>query len=186
VCAVDSYLNPATLGWLDDAYRLKTAGNADGLIPGEAAAAVLVRAEPKTAATEVTGLGFGVEPAPIRSDEPLRAAGLAQAVKAALAEARLGYHEIDFRLSDVTGESYGFKEVLLMEARVMRELRYTYQPVWHWSEAIGDTGAAAGVVQLVSADDAFRKGYAPGRSAICLTSAGPGARAAAVVRPVAR
>ena len=132
----------------------------------------------------MAGLGFGEEPGHVRSDEPLRAAGLAQAVRTALSEARLGYHEIDLRLSDVTGESYGFKEVLLMEARVMRELRYSYQPIWHWGEAIGDTGAAAGVVQLVSADDAFRKGYAPGRSAICLTSSGPGARAAAVVRPV--
>jgi 3-oxoacyl-[acyl-carrier-protein] synthase-1 len=107
---------------------------------------------------------------------------MAEAARAALAEAKLGLHEIDWRFSDVTGELYGFKELPLMEGRLMRVVRKQEQPLWHWAESIGDTGAAAGIVQLVAVDDAFRKAYGPGDRVICLTSSAPGERAAAVLR----
>jgi 3-oxoacyl-[acyl-carrier-protein] synthase-1 len=89
-------------------------------------------------------------------------------------------------VSDVTGEQYGFKEIPLMEARLFRTVRKEDQPLWHWAEAIGDTGAIAGIAQLILADQALRKGYAPASTAICLTSALEGARAVAVVRDVHR
>jgi 3-oxoacyl-[acyl-carrier-protein] synthase-1 len=183
VCGVDSLVNAVTLLWLDRHFRLKTPANRDGVIPGEAAAAVLLRKAPAPGAvTEVVGLGYGEEKAHILSGEPLLGLGLAAAVRQALAEAQLGLHEIDCRLSDVTGELYGFKELPLVEGRLMRVVRKQDQPLWHWAEAIGDSGAAAGVAQLVLADEAFRKGYAPGERMICLTGAAPGGRAAAVVR----
>ena len=99
-----------------------------------------------------------------------------------MTEAKLGLHEIDCRLSDVTGELYGFKELPLVGGRLMRVVRKQDQPLWHWVEAIGDSGAAAGVAQLVMADEAFRKGYALGDRMICLTSSVPRDRAAVVVR----
>lgn len=187
VCGVDSMLNAATLLWLDRSYRLKTPANRDGVIPGEAAAAVLVEAAPgrglqAQAAVELAGLGFGREPAPLLSEAPLLGHGLSAAARAALAEAGLGLHEIDLRLSDVTGELYGFKELPLMEGRLMRVVRKQAQPLWHWAQAIGDTGAAAGIAQLVLAQHACRKGYAPGDRALCLGSALEGERAAAVLR----
>jgi 3-oxoacyl-[acyl-carrier-protein] synthase-1 len=185
VCGVDSFINARTLDWLDRDFRLKTPANRDGVIPGEAAATVLVRMQPSTGgATEIAGLGFGKEKAHILSEEPLLGLGLTEAVRSALAEAKLGLHEIDCRFSDVTGELYGFKELPLVEGRLIRVLRKQEQPLWHWAEVIGDTGAAAGVLQLVAADEAFRKGYAPGDTMICLTSARAGDRAAAVVRRV--
>lgn len=183
VCGVDSLLNAATLLWLDAHYRLKTPANRDGVIPGEAAAAVLIQGSPLAdTCTQLEGLGFGKEDAPILSEKPLLGRGLTAAARSALAEAKLGLHEIDLRLSDVTGELYGFKELPLVEGRLMRVIRKEAQPLWHWAETIGDTGAAAGIAQLVLADQAFRKGYAPGRRAICLTSAASGGRAAAVLR----
>ncbi|WP_448724115.1 3-oxoacyl-ACP synthase [Pseudomonas farris] len=184
VCGVDSLLNAATLQWLDEHHRLKTPANRDGLIPGEAAAAVLVQAGPCHSAggVEVIGIGFGQEQAPILSGEPLLGLGLTAAARSALAEAKLGLHEIDLRLSDVAGELYGFKELPLMEGRLMRVVRKQAQPLWHWAEAIGDTGAAAGIAQLVLADQAFRKGYAPGPRAMGLTSSAEGDRAVSVLR----
>jgi 3-oxoacyl-[acyl-carrier-protein] synthase I len=183
VCGVDSLINASTLHWLDRNFRLKTQANRDGAIPGEAAAAVLLQKRPSTgSATEIAGLGFGKEKAHILSGEPLLGLGLTEAVRAALAEATLGLHEIDCRFSDVTGELYGFKELPLVEGRLMRVVRKQEQPLWHWAEAIGDSGAAAGVLQLVAADEAFRKGYAPGERMICLTSSESGDRAAAVLR----
>jgi 3-oxoacyl-[acyl-carrier-protein] synthase-1 len=183
VAAVDSLINPATLVWLDRGFRLKTADNRDGVIPGEAAAAVLIQKRPTAAsATEIVGLGFGEEKAHILSGAALQGFGLADAARAALAEAKLGLHQIDGRISDVTGELYGFKELPLVAARLMRELRQGEQPLWHWADAIGDTGAAAGVAQLVAVDAAFKKGYAPGDRMIGFTSSTFGARAAAVLR----
>jgi 3-oxoacyl-[acyl-carrier-protein] synthase I len=183
VCGADSFLNAATLLWLAQHYRLKTPANRDGVIPGEASAAVLVQKIPlPQVRTEVIGLGFAKEEAPILSEKPLLGRGLATATRSALAEADLGLHEIDVRLSDITGELYGFKELPLVEARVMRVVRKEAQQLWHWAEAIGDSGAAAGLAQLVLADEAFRKGYAPGPRAICFTSSVMGERAVAVLR----
>jgi len=186
VCGADSMLNAATLQWLDEHDRLKTPDNRDGVIPGEAAAAVLLQAQPGGGAcTEVIGLGFGQEPAPLLSGAPLLGQGLTAAARAALAEAKLGLHEIDLRLSDATGELYGFKELPLMEGRLMRVVRKQAQPVWQWAEAIGDSGAAAGIAQLVLAEHAFRHGYAPGPRALGLGSAVAGGRAAVVLRRLA-
>jgi 3-oxoacyl-[acyl-carrier-protein] synthase I len=183
VCGADSYINAASLLWLDDHERLKSEVNSDGAIPGEAAAAVCVRPPPPVPApgqTSVLGLGFAVERAHVLTDEPLLGHGLAEATRVALAEAKLGMHEIDFRMSDVTGESYGFREQSLGLARVMRVVRDEL-PIWHCADAIGDTGAAAGVCQLVVVSQALAKGTAPGRRCACFTSAVSGARAVAIV-----
>jgi 3-oxoacyl-[acyl-carrier-protein] synthase-1 len=182
VCGVDSLVDAQTLLWLDRCFRLKTAVNRDGVIPGEAAAAVLLQRQSTTGSTEIAGLGFGEEKAHILSEEPLLGLGLTEAVGTALAEAKLGLHEIECRFSDVTGELYGFKELPLVEGRLMRVVRKKEQPLWHWSETIGDAGAAAGVAQLVLADEAFRNDFAPGDRLLCMTSSRSGARAAAVLK----
>jgi 3-oxoacyl-[acyl-carrier-protein] synthase-1 len=183
VCGVDSYVTARTLRWLDQHSRLKTSYNEHGLIPGEAAAAVLVQqviaTEPRA---EVTGLGFGKEKSTIFSEEPLLGLGLSDAARMALEDAGFGFHEMDWRISDVTGEEYGFKELALAEARLARVIRKQGQPVWHCADSIGDCGAAAGIIQLVIAERALRKAYAPGDSVICLTSSVTGDRAAAIVR----
>lgn len=187
VCAADSLLNAATLQWLSANDRLKTDLQRDGLSPGEAAVAALLEPQPREeGCVEVLGLGFGAEEATVGSGLPQRGQGLATAARAALGEAGCGLHEIDLRLSDVSGELHGFKELPLLQARVMRVVRKQDQPLWHWAEAIGDIGAAAGLAQLVLADQAFRKDYAPGPLALGLGSAWHGDRAAAVLGRWAR
>src|SRR5207237_7968617 len=122
----DSYVDGRALRWLEEHWRLKTDDNSDGVIPGEAAAAVFLQPHapaPAAALAEVVGLGFAQEKAHVLSEDPLLGLGLAAAARQALAEAGLRLHEIDFRLSDVTGESYGFKEQSLVLARLMRVRR---------------------------------------------------------------
>ncbi|MGV8597492.1 hypothetical protein ACV35V_34585, partial [Pseudomonas aeruginosa] len=91
-----------------------------GFIPGEGAAAVLV---PAACASEepqllCLGLGFGVEKATVESEGlPLRADGLTQAVKAAFADCGFGYELVDYRLADLPGEQYYFKEAALALSR---------------------------------------------------------------------
>lgn len=183
VAGVDSYINASALDWLHRHDRLKTAENSDGVIPGEAAAAVLVRRESPPGATSsvrISGLGFGKEEAHVLSEEPLLALGLATAVRSALAEAGVAMHEIEFRISDVSGESYGFKEQALALSRVMR-VRREELPLCHTADSIGDTGAAAGVVQLIVVESDFKQGAAPGHRAMGYASAVPGNRAAVVL-----
>lgn len=183
LCGVDSYINARSLWWLDEHWRLKTEENSDGVIPGEAAAAVLLRRKPiqeNTPATRITGLGFGHEQAHVLSDDPLLGLGLTQATRSALDDAGLQIHETDFQISDVTGESYGFKDQALMIGRLLRVHKEGF-PIWHCSEFIGDTGGAAGVCQLVIADHAFTKNYAIGDRVMCYTSAVTGDRAAVVI-----
>lgn len=184
VGGVDSYLNTEALCWLERHSRLKTPENSDGVIPGEAAAAVLVCREPanaNTLATEIVGIGRASEPASILTEEPMLGMGLTEAARTALAEARTQMHEVDFRIADVTGESYGFKEQALLVGRLLKSPKQKL-PLWDCAGSIGDVGAAAGICQLVVAHYAFQKGYAPGETALCCTSAVPGNRAVAVVR----
>jgi 3-oxoacyl-[acyl-carrier-protein] synthase-1 len=184
VCGVDSFINARSLLALERVSRLKTPDNSDGVIPGEAAACVLVvrpEGEPRDGCVaRVAGLGFARESATLLNDEPFLGAGLASAARAALAEPGWGLHEVDYRISDVGGESYAFKEQSLVVSRLMR-VRRECLPLWHSADSIGDTGAASGVVQLVMALHAYRKRYAPGRRAICFTSSVAGPRAVAVL-----
>lgn len=183
VCGVDSYINADSLLWLEQHWRLKTADNSNGVIPGETAAAVLVRPQPTSPThtlVNVAGLGFAVEKVSIHSEEPFLSLGLTAAARAALGEAGLPMNEIAFRLSDATGEQYSFKEQGLTVTRLIK-VPVEELPIWHCADSIGDTGAAAGVCQLVSGYHAFAKGYAPGDRALCFTSAVLGDRASLVL-----
>lgn len=184
VCGVGSLINANALLWLDNHLRLKTEDDSDGIIPGEAAACVII--EPRSgkkqeALAVVRGVGFGHEEASLLSDVPLQGTGLVSAARAALADAGLSMHELDFRLSDAAGEHYGFKEQTLAMTRLLSE-RKEHFPLWLSAETLGETGAAAGLCQLVMAARAFQRGYAPGAKAICYTSSVMGERAVAIMQ----
>ncbi|TIN80346.1 hypothetical protein [Mesorhizobium sp.] len=182
ILAIDSLIDARTLAWLDRHMRLKTSDTTDGVIPGEAACLAVVSKRPMTPhCVTVRGLGLGAETATAISEEPFRANGLAGALKTALAEARTEMHEVAFRFSDVAGESYAFEELVIAQIRNMRQSR-PEQPVWHPADSIGDTGAAAGLIQFAWAEQAFSRGYAPGDlAALHGSSMAFGGRAAAIV-----
>jgi 3-oxoacyl-[acyl-carrier-protein] synthase I len=184
ICGVDSYINASSLLWLEAQWRLKHEDHSNGVIPGEAAAAVYVHRSPAPTSSvviQLLGLGFGREQATITSEEPLLGLGLTGATRAALTEAGSKLDDMDYRLSDATGEVYGFKELALVVARLHRTWKAEV-PHWHCADSIGDTGAAAGICQLVMASQAFRRNYAFGDRAICFTSAPHGDRAVAVLQ----
>jgi 3-oxoacyl-[acyl-carrier-protein] synthase-1 len=181
IAAVDTLVDARSLYWLDHAKRLKTSVQTDGVIPGEAACVVFVTKRPMTPShLAVRGLGFAEETATVLNEEPLLGKGMAAAVKGALAEASVAMHEVDFRLSDVAGESYAFEELVLAQSRLMRKTRES-QDLWHPAGFVGDCGAAAGLVQFAWAEQAFARSYAPGPVALVHGSAAAGARAAVVV-----
>ena len=180
--ALDSLIDARTLAWLDGHMRLKTSAVTDGLIPGEAACLAVVSSKPMTPHfLALRGLGLGSETATATNEEPFRADGLTTALRDALADARAEMHEVAFRLSDVAGESYAFEELVLAQMRNMRKTR-PEQPVWHAADCIGDTGAAAGLIQFAWAEQAFHRGYAPGDlAALHGSSMAFSGRAAAIV-----
>jgi 3-oxoacyl-[acyl-carrier-protein] synthase I len=128
-----------------------------------------------------TGLGFSQEQATILSDVPLRGDGLAAAIKEALADAGCAMHDLDFRITDTTGEHYYFKEAALALSRVLRQRKETFD-IWHPTDCVGETGAAVGVVALAVARAACRKGYAIGPNILLHLGNDAGQRAAAILQ----
>jgi 3-oxoacyl-[acyl-carrier-protein] synthase-1 len=182
IMAVDSLIDARALSWLDSRMRLKTSKVTDGLIPGEAACMLVISKRPIVEGSlRLRGLGLATETATASNEEPFRADGLNAALKAALGEAGVEMHQIAFRLSDVGGESYAFEELVLAQMRNTRRTR-PEQPVWHAADCMGDCGAAAGLIQFAWAEQAFRRGYAPGElAALHGSSMAFSGRAAAVV-----
>nr|MDQ2695983.1 hypothetical protein [Pseudomonadota bacterium] len=115
VAGVDSLLVGPTLNAFEERERLLTSNNSNGFIPGEAAAAILVQGPQRREEPQLLcrGLGFGTEQATVEAELPLRADGLVQAIRAALAEAGCDLGALDFRITDNSGEQYGFKEASL-------------------------------------------------------------------------
>ena len=68
--------------------------------------------------TLTTSLGL------VDAEEPLRADGMAEAIKAALADGHCTYSDLHYRIADVNGEQYGFKE----EEPLNRAPRYSESP----------------------------------------------------------
>jgi 3-oxoacyl-[acyl-carrier-protein] synthase-1 len=168
IAGVDSLLVGATLAAYEEKNRLLTSQNSNGFIPGEAGAAVLVGTgkDHPTAELFCLGIGIGQEPAPINSEEPLRADGLVQAFKSAFAEAERGFEAIHFRLCDANGEQYWFKEAALAMTRTLRVRKEEFE-IWHPADCIGEVGTAVAPCALAVSLAAAQKLYAPGSGALC-------------------
>jgi 3-oxoacyl-[acyl-carrier-protein] synthase-1 len=138
IAVTDSLISWPTLSYYARQDRLLTAKNSNGFMPGEGAGALLVGA-PQSQPGELvcTGIGFGREAAHIDSGEPLRAEGLSQAVKASLGEAGCQMHEMDFRITDNSGEQYYFKEASLALSRTLRTLKAEFD-IWHRGDCNGE------------------------------------------------
>lgn len=178
IVGVDSLLSKPTLSHYERHDRLLTEANSDGFMPGEGAGALWVgRDDGRARQLLCAGLGFGIEAAHLDSGEPLRADGLTQAIKACLDEAGLQLHDMDFRITDNSGEHYYFKEAALALSRTLRQSKDVFD-IWHPAECTGEVGAVSGAAVIVAAREACRKGYAPGRRILSHWANDAGQRAA--------
>jgi 3-oxoacyl-[acyl-carrier-protein] synthase I len=178
IAATDSLLNGPTLSHYERQGRILTESNSNGFMPGEGAGALLVGADSGASGELLcTGIGFAREAAHLESGEPLRAEGLSQAIKTALSDAGCEMHHMDFRITDLSGEHYYFKEASLAVSRTMRQLKEEFD-LWHPAECTGEQGAVAGAAVIAMAEAACRKAYTKGPNILTHMANDAGQRAA--------
>lgn len=187
ILGVDSYLTVPAITHFLDAERLLSPDNANGFIPGEAAAAVLVG---PTGPLRLTGLGLARERAFLYNglDQdglhlPLTGDGMTAAYKAALDAANTDLAHVEYRISDLIGEQYWFKQSALAHMRLERG-RSAFQDIWSPGENVGNIGAAVVPAMIGMALTAAVKSYSPGSPVLIEASGDDGACGAAVLHEV--
>ena len=93
--------------------------------------------------------------------------GFGQSDPSRLSDSGLGYEQMDFRIADVSGEQYGFKEAALAQLRSMRVRKKEFY-IWHPADSIGEVGAATVPVILGMARQPCKKLRTRSRSAVSL------------------
>lgn len=163
IAATDSLLVGQTLAYFEGKERLLTSQNSNGFIPGEGAAALLVEAVTANQGNQLVcvGLGFGVEAAHIDSEEPLRADGLTAAILESLDDAGCEMGDLDFRVTDISGDQYYFKEASLALSRTLHNPKEEFD-IWHPADCTGETGAVMGLVMVAVLKTACEKAYSKG------------------------
>ncbi len=189
IAGVDSFLRQGVIEHYLEARRILSASSPNGFIPGEAGSAILVAPARDGDELLIEGIAVGHEPARIGLGQPLQGQGLTGVARGALQAAGASMFDIDYRITDLNGEHYRFKEAAMVQARLERKEEggrkarpgWTVD-MWHPIEYVGDVGAAIGPLVFAVALHANRKGYAPSPMALCHFSNDNGKRAAAVVR----
>lgn len=180
IAGVDSYLTTHAVTHYLAAQRFLTSATPDGFIPGEAAAAILCTAGAGEG-LRLHGLGLSREKASIynRQDLPLRGDGIVAAYRAALDETGIEMNKLGYRISDLIGEAYYFKQTALASIRLVRG-HHGFQDLWSPAESLGNVGAAAVPLMIGMAWTAARKGYSAGNPVLVEASNDAGACGAAV------
>ena len=184
IAGVDSLLQQNLAEFYLNSRRILTSQNSNGFSLGEAGAACLIGRTGKPNQDELHFLSTSItrEKATIESEKPLRADGLTQAYREVLTRADLEIYDVDYRITDLNGEHYKFKEAALADLRFQRKPKEKLYDLWHPNEFLGDIGAAIGPCVFGVAMHASQKGYAIGPTALIHFGNDNGERAAAIVR----
>lgn len=180
IVGADSLLTGPAISSFIRQQRLLCPSNANGFLPGEAAAAILCTGGPATNFT-MSGLGMAREKAFLYNDDdlPLRGDGMTNAYREAMEPTGLNLAGVEYRISDLTGEAYFFKQTALAALRLERG-RTEFQDLWSPTEGIGNVGAASVPVMVAMALSAYEKGYQPGSPVLVEASGDNGTCGAAV------
>jgi 3-oxoacyl-[acyl-carrier-protein] synthase-1 len=192
VAGLDSLLDPETLDHFESEARLKSAsyGRSHGLVPGEGVGFLVVESiefawrRKRRPLAEVLGVGLAREPAPLRSPDPSVFAGLTEACRLALSNARVAPAAVTTVIGDLNGEFFRHKEWACAELRCLGAPA-TEREVWHPADCFGDVGAAAGALLVGFGTSLFLKRPSVAETILCFCSDDEGARGAAVLAPAA-
>lgn len=189
VAGVDSYLAPETLEWIEACDQLHGGGplnNAWGFIPGEAAGAMLICAQPFQRQNglesfgEVVSVGIGRETKLIKSEAVCIGEGLTQAFRSAL-QALVPGEQIHNVFCDLNGETYRADEYGFTALRTKERFRAATDFVAP-ADCWGDIGAAGAPLHIALGAISHRKRYGKGPLSMVWASSETGERGAAVIR----
>lgn len=185
VGAVDSWVRAEGIERLVESGRLRDDDHPQGIIPGEAAAFVVLEAAPPSGVRPLAWLaGSGVAEEPTAGTEDAsEGMGITQALRKALAS---GLKAVPRVVCDLNGDRYRAMEWAYGLVRVLGGLQPAEggpasNEAWHPADCIGDTGAASGLVNLAWAVTAMRKGYGRSRESLVWGGSDGVLRAAAVL-----
>ncbi|MBN2197042.1 MAG: hypothetical protein JW751_29830 [Polyangiaceae bacterium] len=187
LCGVHTDYDPARIADLEARGRLFSADNLDALIPGEAAACVvltspdLARRHGIRAHAQLHSIGTGYEKATPDNDESAyEASGLTVAVRQAGAPLLAEKLQAGWILTDLTFERcrvYEWQSVSVRARKMLGEPHHLDSP----AQRLGHLGAAVMPLHLALAAEAWRHGYAPSPIALSLAGSDTGERAAVVL-----
>jgi hypothetical protein len=184
VCAVDSLASPATLELLRDQGRLKTQDNSTGLMPGEAAVALLLMPASRSKQDEkeppvfLRAVGLGKDSHPPEGDSPTDARPLAGCIVSAMGPLPPG-EPPPVLITDHDGQHHRAYEWGMLQLQLVdSDRRLGACPGWVPAQSFGHTGAASGAMGAAIAFRSLQRGYAPSHSVLVLSSSDSGERAA--------
>ncbi|ADI85919.1 3-oxoacyl-ACP synthase [Geobacter sulfurreducens] len=178
VAAVDSLCFLPVLEELLAAGRLLSGPNPEGIIPGEAAGAILLEREESARKRGapiyafVSSRGHGIDPAPRTGGRPSQGRGLTEAFFQAFDGLPTTGGEMGLVVADLNGERQRALGWAVTEERVFGPSHRERQ-LWLPAFSVGECGAALGVVQTVVAVAALAKDLANGEQvALCSSDDG--------------
>lgn len=180
VATSDSFVSPRRLLELEQTGRLRRPDDPDGVIPGEAAACVLIDRFSERALASLAPPGFGNESATLWNDLPHRGDGLVEASTEALAASGYALADMDTRISDGAGESFDFREQALVVSRLLDRRKQSF-PLLLPCAVLGEIGVAGPLCGVVKAIATYQRGYAAGPRTLVFARDHQGPRAAVVV-----
>ncbi|NTX64821.1 hypothetical protein HUA74_29630 [Myxococcus sp. CA051A] len=176
IVAMDSYLDMLSLEWLQSHRRLKSPDVPVGLMPGEAAACILVesplsaRRRGITPQASVSAVSVGQEHDPFVTQRPRVGQVLADTIVDVLTKAPgpTGAFQGDI-ISDLNGEVWRASEWGHARVRLGDRLDESHRLVISGT-SLGDTGAASGAVALCVAVRSFLRKYASSSRSLVVSS----------------
>lgn len=181
--AIESLVEPDALEWLHEVRRLKSADKADGLLPGEAAAFLLLerfdeaRRRGANILAVVTDAAAAEEPHHYLSGRPSTAGAQLEAVARVLSSDHGPTPAEVWLISDHNGETYRAHEwgcFLVRLAARFPSVRVNAS--WFPAASFGDTGAASMAIGACMAVRAFRRGYHQAPTALICSASDAGLR----------
>lgn len=183
IVGYDNLADVETLSQLENSHRLKSASRPRGVIPGEAAACIVLEdAASGTARTSayasVVAASTAQEEFPIGSSQPCLGAGLTSVIDACLHAAGWSGGIVGRVYCDLNGEEYRSHEWTLALSRTGVQTRPT-----HPADCIGDVGASFSPLLMGAAAIALRRGYARTDKVLVFCSSVSGMRGAVCLSP---
>jgi 3-oxoacyl-[acyl-carrier-protein] synthase-1 len=189
VCAVDSYLHPDTIEWLDNSLLLSRPGVRSGFPPGEGAAALLIAGANTCMKYRLPSLGrlrgtaCAIEERPYRGELGMLGEALTQAVSGATINIDRHQDLIADTYGDINGERAKTEDWVFTLLRLGERFRDGTEYISPVGQC-GDLGAATATIGCVLAVESWRLGTSNGKLGLIWAGSWGGLRGALLLEQV--